>query len=183
MTLDVELYRRTVYAPASGRSTNKIRRISVIDIQPEGATQTLVFVHGFGGSALQWLFQLRFFGQIMRVIAPDMRGHGCSDDPALPKYSMSGLIDDLEVALDGLDVQRPFALAAHSFGGAVATEYTLRHPGDVSGLVLIGVPDRFIVRPALRRLMNIPDPIFSRVAKMIHVALYASQRTLKGLHD
>ncbi len=183
MTLDVELYRRTVYVPAIDSPAKKNRCISVLDIQPEGATTTLVFVHGYGGSALQWLYQLRFFGQTTRVIAPDLRGHGLSDDPSLPKYSMNGLVDDLEVVLDALDVQRPFFLIAHSFGGAIATEYTLRHQEDVSGLVLVGVPNRFIVRPALRRLMNIPDPVFSRLAKTIRVALYASQRTLKGIHD
>src|SRR4249920_2134265 len=160
MTLDVELYRRTVYAPASGGSTNKIRRISVIDIQPEGATQTLVFVHGFGGSALQWLFQLRFFGQTMRVVAPDMRGHGLSDDPEGLAYTMDGLVDDLETVLDRLEVPRPFYLVAHSFGGAISTEYALRHPEDVSGLVLIGAPTRFILRAFVDRLLIIPDPLF-----------------------
>src|SRR6266487_5888808 len=133
MVLDVELYRRTVYAPAV-REAQGPRRISVIDIHPAHASRTLLFVHGYGGSALQWLYQLRFFGQTMRVVAPDMRGHGLSDDPDLPKYSMNGLVDDLEVALDVLEVQQPFFLIAHSFGGAVATEYTLRHQGDVSGL-------------------------------------------------
>ena len=47
MALDIELYRRTVYVPAR-RGTQSLRRISVIDIHPEGATQTLLFVHGFG---------------------------------------------------------------------------------------------------------------------------------------
>lgn len=183
MPLDVELYRRTVYEPMGGSPAKKFRRISVLDVQPEDATHTLVFVHGYGGSALQWLYQLRFFGLTMRVIAPDLRGHGLSDDPASLPYSMNGLVDDLEVVLDALEVERPFTLIAHSFGGAIATEFTLRRPGDVRGLVLIGVPNRFIVRPVLRRLMTIPDPIFSRVAKTVGVALYASQRTLKGMHD
>jgi long-chain acyl-CoA synthetase len=48
---------------------------------------------------------------------------------------------------------------------------------------LIGVPTRFMVQPLLRQLMNIPDPIFSRAAKICGVALYAPQRTLKGMHD
>ena len=115
MTLDVELYRRTVYVPTGGSPAKKIRCISVLDIQPEGATTTLVFLHGYGGSALQWLYQLRLFGQTMRVVAPDMRGHGLSDDPDLPKYSMNGLVDDLEVALDVLEVQRPFFLIAGAY--------------------------------------------------------------------
>ncbi len=62
MVLDVELYRRTVYAPAV-REAQGPRRISVIDIHPAHASRTLLFVHGYGGSALQWLYQLRFFGQ------------------------------------------------------------------------------------------------------------------------
>src|SRR5579864_8169191 len=97
MPLDVELYRRTVYVPMG---IKKIRRISVIDIQPEGATRTLVLIHGFGGSALQWLYQLRFFGQTVRVIAPDMRGHGLSDDPRGLSYTMDGLVNDLKSVLD-----------------------------------------------------------------------------------
>ena len=182
MTLDIEMYRRTVYIPLE-RAGQSIRRISVIDIHPEGATRTFVFVHGYGGDAGQWRYQLRFFGQTVRVIAPDLRGHGLSDDPASLPYTMEGLVDDLEVVLAKLDVPVPFALIAHSFGGSVATEYTLRHSDNVSNLVLIGVPTRFIVRPILRRLMNIPDPLFSRLAKMVGIALYAPQHTLKQMHD
>ncbi|HYB02445.1 MAG TPA: alpha/beta fold hydrolase, partial [Ktedonobacteraceae bacterium] len=107
MALDIELYRRTVSAFV-GRHGKKLRRISVIDIHPEVATRTLVLAHGYGGSAMQWLYQLQFFGQTMRVIAPDMRGHGMSDDPENLPYTMQGFVDDLELVLDRLEVQRPF---------------------------------------------------------------------------
>src|SRR5438270_3382556 len=162
MALDIELYRRTIYTSAD-RHAQKLRRIGVIDIHPEGAMRTLVLVHGYGGSATQWLYQLRYFGQTMRVSAPDMRGHGLSDDPEELPLSLDRLVDDLELVLDRLDVGTPFILLAHSFGGAIATEYTLRHPEHISALVLIGVPTRFIVRPILSRLINVPDPIFSWV--------------------
>jgi long-chain acyl-CoA synthetase len=180
MALDIELYRRTIYTSVD-RNAQKLRRISVIDIHPEGATRTLVLVHGYGGGTTQWLYQLQFFGQTMRVVAPDMRGHGMSDDPENLAYTMHGLVDDLEEVLDRLEVQRPFYLIAHSFGGAVSTEYALRHPEEVSGLVLIGVPTRFILRAAVERLMLIPDPLFSWIAKVIRVALFAPQRTLKRM--
>ena len=180
MALDIELYRRTIYTSVN-RHAQKLRRISVIDIHPEEATRTLVLVHGYGGSATQWLYQLQFFGQTMRVIAPDMRGHGMSDDPENLPYTMKGLVDDLELVLDRLEVQRPFYLLAHSFGGAISTEYALRHPEEVSGLVLIGVPTRFILRAIVERLMLIPDPLFSWTAKVIKVALFAPQRTLKRM--
>lgn len=181
MPLDIELYRRTLYVPV-GRGKQKLRRISVIDMQPEDAQRTLVMVHGFGGSATQWLYQLQFFGQTMRVVAPDMRGHGLSDDPQELPYMMDELVSDFELTLERLNVARPFYLLAHSFGGAIATEYTLRHPDDVRGLVLIGVPARFIVREVVRRLMYIPDPAFSWIAKTIRVALFAPQRTLKRMY-
>ncbi|TMD46173.1 MAG: alpha/beta fold hydrolase, partial [Chloroflexi bacterium] len=176
----IELYRHTIYAPF-GRQREKLRRISAVDIEPDDATHTLVFVHGYGGSAAQWLYQLQFFGQTMRVVAPDLRGHGLSDDPVELPCAMENLVDDLELVLERLGVSRPFYLIAHSFGGAVATEYALRHPEDIRGLVMIGVPSRFIVREIVRRLLRVPDPIFSWVAKTIKVALYAPQRTLKRM--
>ncbi len=180
MPLDIELYRRTLFVPV-GRDKQKLRRISVIDMQPDDAKLTLVMVHGFGGSATQWLYQLQLFGQMMRVVAPDMRGHGLSDDPAELPSTMDELVDDFELTLERLNVSRPFYLLAHSFGGAIATEYTLRHPDHVRGLVLIGVPARFIVREIVKRLMIVPDPVFSWVAKTIKVALFAPQRTLKRM--
>jgi long-chain acyl-CoA synthetase len=182
MALDIELYRRIIYAPAAGHSQT-LRRISVIDIHPEGATRTLLFVHGYGGSVTQWLYQLRFFGQTMHVIAPDLRGHGLSDDPVGLPHTMDGLVDDLDIVLDALYVREPVHIISHSFGGAVATEYSLRHPERVLGLVLIGVPTRFIIQPLIRLLMKVPDPLFSRAAKTYGVALYASQRTLKAMLD
>ncbi|MBA2287827.1 MAG: alpha/beta fold hydrolase [Ktedonobacteraceae bacterium] len=184
MALDVEFYRRTIYLPGAGRG-RRLRRISAIDIFPAGATRTLVFVHGYGGNALQWINQLRFFGQKMRVVAPDLRGHGLSDDPASVPYTMDGLVDDLEVVLDALQVQRPFYLAAHSFGGAIATEYALRsgNSDTVQGLVFIAVPARFILRAWLQRVLLVPDPIFTMVAKRLKIALFAPQHTLKRLHD
>src|SRR5260370_31639134 len=166
MVLDVDLYRRTVYTPAV-REAQGPRRISVIDIHPAHASRTLLFVHGYGGSALQWLYQLRFFGQTTRVIAPDLRGHGLSDDPVDLAYTMGGLVSDLELVLEALQVEGPIHLVSHSFGGAVSTEYTLRHPPNEQSLVLIGVPTRFIFHPALLNLVKISHPLFSRISKTL----------------
>src|SRR5712692_7171188 len=182
MALDIELYRRNVYVPAR-RRTESLRRISVIDIHPEGATQTLLFVHGFGGNVSQWLYQLRFFGQSMHLIAPNLRGHGLSEDPAGLAYTMESFVHDLEVVLEALQVQEPVHLIAHSFGGAIATEYVIRHPEKVRSLVLIGVSTHFTMIPLLGRLLHIPDPLFSFAAKKLGVALFAPQRTLKGIND
>ncbi len=184
MTLDVELYRRTLYLPTPDKS---LRRVSVIDIQPDGApdqsARTLVFVHGYGGRNLQWLYQLRAFGQTMRVIAPDLRGHGQSDDPARPSITIETLVDDLEATLAQLETQRPFLLVAHSFGGAIAAEFALRHPDEVSGLVLIGTPARFILTPGARQLMSLPGPVIETLKARLGIAIYADARTMRRMHD
>ena len=195
MPLDVELYRRTVYAPVrsgAGIDPHRIRRLSVLDIAPSvssasagatGPTRTLVFVHGFGGRAMQWIYQLRAFGQAMRVVAPDLRGHGQSDDPDDGPHTMAGLVDDLELVLERLDVPGPFELIAHSFGGAVATEYALRHPDEVAHLVLIGVPTRFVLRPGTRPILSTPGPLFETLVKRLNIALFAHPYTLRRMHD
>jgi long-chain acyl-CoA synthetase len=189
MALDVELYRRTVYLPGAPVSPDANgagkapRRVSVIDIAPPGATRTLVFVHGYGGRALQWVHQLRFFGRTARVIAPDLRGHGMSDDPAALTMSMGGLVEDLELVLERLGVVGPVDLIAHSFGGAVAVEFALRYPERAASLTLAGTPSRFIIRAGLRRAMNIPGPLFERLRAALHWALYASLPTLRRMHD
>ncbi|HET8910376.1 MAG TPA: alpha/beta fold hydrolase, partial [Ktedonobacteraceae bacterium] len=184
MTLDVELYRRTIYAEARDQA-GATRRISVIDIGSEATERTLVFLHGFGGSATQWVYQLQTFGSVhdLRVIAPDLRGHGLSDNPPGSKFTLSEMVDDLELILATLAVTSPFYLIAHSFGGAIATEYALRHPESLHGLVLLGVPSRFLLRQLLSLALQVPDPVFGWLAKRLKVALFAPQHTLKYMND
>jgi len=126
---------------------------------------------------------LRFFGQSMHLIAPNLRGHGLSEDPVGLTYTMGSFVHDLEAVLEALQVQEPVHLIAHSFGGAIATEYVVRHPEKVYSLVLIGVSTHFTMTPLLGRLLHLPDPLFSFGAKRLGVALFAPQRTLKGIND
>jgi long-chain acyl-CoA synthetase len=126
---------------------------------------------------------MRYFSQTMRVIAPELRGHGYSDDPEHEPITVESLVDDLEAVLAGVQVQAPFYLIAHSFGGAIAAEYALRHPERVAGLVLIGVPSRFILRGGARQLMGVPEGLFGILVRYLDIALYASMRTMRRMHD
>ena len=76
MALDQALYRHEVQV-----STKPQVHLSVIDIAPEHYQQTIVLIHGFGGEAKQWVYQLDRFSNTNRVIAIDQRGHGRSDKP------------------------------------------------------------------------------------------------------
>src|SRR6185295_8393280 len=104
MELDFELYRLDVTV-----SEKPLVRLSVIDVTPERPLNTIVMLHGFGGNAKQWKYQLRALAPTHRCIAFDLRGHGRSDTP-LSEYTVDEMIEDLEKALDVLGVDEPFVL-------------------------------------------------------------------------
>ncbi|HJS17142.1 MAG TPA: alpha/beta fold hydrolase, partial [Anaerolineales bacterium] len=129
MDIDLDLYRHEVRVSANPlvHRTASLVRLSAIDISPDHPQRTFVFIHGFGGGAAQWQYQLQKFSLENRVIALDMRGHGLSDAPS-SGYGMEQSIADLETALTLLKVKGKFILVGHSFGGAWGTEYALKNP-------------------------------------------------------
>ena len=89
MDTDLELYRREVRV-----SSDPLVRLSAIDVSPDHPQRTFVFLHGFGGQATQWRYQLQKYSLENRVIALDLRGHGLSDAPA-SSYGMDTIQQDL----------------------------------------------------------------------------------------
>ncbi len=61
MQLDLELYRESVEVEPDVR-------ISYIDVAPERPSQTILFIHGFGGQSGQWRSQMEQFAGENRVI-------------------------------------------------------------------------------------------------------------------
>lgn len=86
----------------------------------------LVLVHGNGANARQWRHQVEYFSKSRPVIAVELRGK--------PDYSLDSFANDVEAAVNQAGFKR-FALAGHSFGGAVVATYAARHPERVAGLV------------------------------------------------
>ena len=131
MEVDLELYREELLI-----SEEPPVRLSYIEVAPQNPAGTMVFVHGYGGYAMQWKNQLKAFSDNYRVIAYDVRGHGRSDAP-YTSYTMDDTQADLDALLEKLNVQLPFILVGHSFGGAIVAEFAHRRPQDLSHLVLI----------------------------------------------
>ena len=150
MEFDLELYRREVRV-----SKNPRVRLSAINIAPEHPQRTLVMIHGFGGQATQWRYQLNHFARTNRVVALDLRGHGHSDRPA-GTYEMAQIQADLLAALEILGITEPFVLMGHSFGGAVVSQFAAEHPERVERLVLIASAGEFKLSPALRFGLKLP---------------------------
>ena len=105
-----------------------------ISFREAGSGPTLVLLHGMNGSSKSWVYQLRAFSTVYRVIAWDAPGYGKSDPVAPDADAYAAQVESL---LNFLKVDRA-AVVAHSMGGVVAERFCARHPGRASSLVLSG---------------------------------------------
>jgi long-chain acyl-CoA synthetase len=177
MPADLEFYRREVRIAPQPQL-----RLSTIDIAPEVAQRTLVFVHGFGGQAVQWKYQCWKFSETCRVIAPDLRGHGRSDKPR-DGYMITDLVADLSRTLDSLGVNTPVVLVGHSFGGAIAAEFARAHPQRVSHLILIATAGEFHLNPLYRALLRLPASTLQALGVFTRSWLGAPPQALKAMYE
>jgi len=72
----------------------------------------------------------------LRMVYFDHRGNGRSGRPPIETLTMEQLADDAAALMDVLGIEAAVVLG-HSYGGFVAQEFALRHPGRLRGLVLI----------------------------------------------
>jgi non-heme chloroperoxidase len=102
-----------------------------------GVGDPVVFVHGLQMSSDMWKYQMMHLAEHgFRVVAPDRRGHGRSDDPGTG-YDFDTLADDLAMLLDELDLSDA-TLVGHSMGGGEIARYLSRHGhARVSQIVLL----------------------------------------------
>jgi long-chain acyl-CoA synthetase len=161
--IDLDLYRTEVSVSIAPRV-----RLSVIDAGPRGAEHTILFLHGFGGYALQWEKQLARFVESCRVVAPDLRGHGLSDHPD-SLYTMPELVGDLERVVEQLQLPKQFIVVGHSFGGAIAASYTIQNPARVEKLILIGTASNFKMGIEQEVLARLPIQAFELLRQRLPV--------------
>ncbi|MCB0038022.1 MAG: alpha/beta hydrolase, partial [Anaerolineales bacterium] len=152
---DYDLYRRKV--PIRGVADAEL---SVLDLWPEGAERTIMFVHGYAGVLESWEFQINYFARNhYRVIAPDLRGHGQSDAP-YTQYTMNELVSDLQTIVEELALPEKFTLVAHSFGGSIAVEYANAYPERLEKLVLIATAGEFPLPKIANWILRLPLRLF-----------------------
>src|SRR6266540_7085843 len=183
MDIDLDLYRHEVRVSTNPlvHVTASLVRLSAIDISPDHPQRTFVFIHGFGGQAEQWNYQLQKFSLENRVIALDLRGHGLSDKPSRG-YDMPQLVNDLETALTLLKVKGKFVLVGHSFGGAVVTDYALKNPDRVEHLVLMAATGEFKLQPMLSLVLSLPIWLLKIVEPFTRKWLFAPPQVLKKIY-
>lgn len=100
-----------------------------------GKGPVVVLLHGLGGNAANWSFNIPALAQKYRVIVPDQIGFGKSDKPLI-NYRINTYVDFLDAFLKELKIERA-SLVGNSMGGWVAASYTLAHPERVERVVLV----------------------------------------------
>ncbi len=105
---------------------------------PADATETIVFLHGLGGSQSTWASVLGDFAGTYRIAAIDLPGHGASDkpDPEAFDYSIPSLAAAVGDAIEKLELS-PAVIVGHSLGGAAALQLALDRPELVRALALV----------------------------------------------
>lgn len=99
-----------------------------------GKGPPLVLVHGLAGAASNWADLAPRLARGRRVLVPDLPGHGGSAPlPAAPSLDAYADRVRLVAKREGM-LASP--LLGHSLGGLVALRLALRHPADVTGVVL-----------------------------------------------
>jgi pimeloyl-ACP methyl ester carboxylesterase len=105
-------------------------------VYAEGGTgDTIILVHGFGGSKDRWLKFAKYFTPNYRVIMPDLPGFGDSSKPQNAKYNIMSQVERLNLFAKELKLTK-FHLVGNSMGGAIAGNYAATYPQMVKTLAL-----------------------------------------------
>jgi pyruvate dehydrogenase E2 component (dihydrolipoamide acetyltransferase) len=145
------------------------RRVSYL-VAGAGDATPVVLLHGFGGDANNWLFNIDALAEGRRVIAPDLPGHGASD-----KDVGAGSLESLARTVIGLLEQLGLPTShfvGHSMGGAVALEIaaiarervaslTLIAPAGLGAPVATGHLEDFIAAQSRREMKPVLQRLFA----------------------
>jgi 3-oxoadipate enol-lactonase len=99
-----------------------------------GAGPVVVLAHAIGCDARMWEHLVPALAGRFRVLAFDTRGHGRTAVTPRP-YSLAGLADDFERALDARAIGQVHWVGL-SMGGMIGQAFALAHPDRLDRLVL-----------------------------------------------
>lgn len=138
-------------------------RLAVRDYRTGGQPScTVLLLHGLCLRKESWnipLDALRgYWGERVRIVTYDHRGHGNSGDAHTSTYNPEQLARDLSAVIRTLQIQAPVVLAGHSMGGMTALEYMAlpaeQRPVDPDGLVLVATAAGRLTERGLGRLLG-----------------------------
>ena len=118
-------------------------------------TPPVLLEPALGGFALQYAHIQGEVSAFTRVMAYDRAGQGWSDCSPHPR-TPANLAGELKALVGRLDLQPPYVLVGHSFGGLLTRFYAGFHPEDVAGVVLVNSSDveQYDTIPSLDKMVS-----------------------------
>lgn len=103
----------------------------------DNTKNTVLFLHGFTGSAEDWLPIIEQLTDDFNYAALDLVGHGKSDKPVNPDYyTTDSIVDQIKFVKDKISPANPIILIGYSMGGRAALSFAAAYPKEIKGLVL-----------------------------------------------
>ncbi|KUI30187.1 alpha/beta hydrolase [Mycobacterium sp. IS-1742] len=138
--------------------------LAVREVGPADAPLTVVFAHGFclrmGAFHFQRARLSEQWGDQVRMVFYDQRGHGQSGDAPPDTYTVTQLGQDLEAVLAVIAPRGPVVLVGHSMGGMTvlshARQYPQRYPTRVVGAAIISSAAEGVSRSPLGEILKNP---------------------------
>ena len=155
---------------------------------PDG--QPVLCLHGILDHGASWeLVAAYLAGRGLRVIAPDLRGHGRSDHVSRgSSYHLIDMLGDVDALISALG-DRPLTLVGHSMGAALAAVVAAARPQRVAGLVLIEPPsfpaqdDQLPIERIAVQLDYLAEPQSHPTFPGVHVAAERLRSSMPALSE
>ncbi len=139
--------------------------------------ETIVCVHGLGGTKASFLPTVNALADHYRVVALDLPGFGESDKPIGAPYDAPWFARSVFAAMDALGVERAH-VAGNSMGGRVAIEAGLMDRDRTEGLLLLSpalawlrprpwAPIVRALRPELGLIQPAPRPVVEAMVRRL----------------
>jgi pimeloyl-ACP methyl ester carboxylesterase len=157
--------------------TLRTRGAGSISILSAGRGETVLCIHGLGGTKASFLPTVAALADSYRVVALDLPGSGESDKPIGAPYDAAWFARAVFETMDALGVERAH-LAGNSMGGRVAIEAGLMERERIGGLVLLSpalawlrgrrwAPVVRVLRPELGLIQLAPRPVVEGVVRRL----------------
>jgi pimeloyl-ACP methyl ester carboxylesterase len=113
---------------------------------------TVILDAGLGDFSVFWDLVQPQVAEFTRVCTYDRAGYGWSEPGPYPRKAET-MAKELHTLLANAEVEEPYVLVGHSFGGALVRLYAHNYPGKVAGMVLVdaGPDDLFTRVPVWRK--------------------------------
>lgn len=99
----------------------------------------LILLHGAGGNAMMWIFNVTELAKHYRVYAIDMIGEANKSASTRPTHASGQYADWLKEVSDQAGIKQAVVCGA-SLGGTIAQQFALKHPSYVSKLIMLAPP-------------------------------------------